>query len=204
MIRFCQDIGLWALDRPVSSCLHRTRFCAAHCYNRKLYRLYPAMKTRDQKNETYWQGLTGQALGQDLKRKRKGPNGRLRLCTRGEPFSTEQDVLKVLEILRANRRVLLWIPTRAWRNKALRNMIEQHVLPEKNARVLASIDPSNTQQEIEGLRASGWSTMFFGDNTERTGSYRCPKTWQGRKGACSTCQAGCFSASRVDVHLKTH
>jgi len=82
-----------------------------------------------------------------------------------------------------------------------------------NLRVLASIDPSNTDEEIRDLETLGVSTMFYGDNealnTETGGKrFKCPKTWGGpntKKGACGWCKKGCFRNDKpVHVHLKQH
>ena len=62
-LRWCADIGMWSLDRPINdipntnitgSCVNRTSFCDATCYNNKLYRMFPAMLTKDIRNEEFW------------------------------------------------------------------------------------------------------------------------------------------------------
>ena len=80
-----------------------------------------------------------------------------------------------------------------------------------NVRILASVDPTTTQEEWESLTADGWSTMFFGDNAMRVTPagnkmFMCPKTHGAKvKGACEVCKRGCFRADkRVDVHLNQH
>ena len=77
-------------------------------------------------------------------------------------------------------------------------------MPLRNARVQASIDPSNDELEIELLKADGWSTMFYGDDTATDKGFKCPKTWNKAKGHCAVCEKGCFSEKRTDVHLKQH
>jgi len=74
-----------------------------------------------------------------------------------------------------------------------------------NARVLASLDPSNTPEEIADISGK-WSTMFFGDDTPEAMSnrYACPKTHHHATGHCAKCLKGCFGKGRVDVHLKQH
>ena len=129
-------------------------------------------------------------------------NVRIRLCSRGEPFSIEEDVDKIYDILMKNPKILFWIPTRAWRGP-LRGKVKRMIAIE-NARICASIDCSNTQREIDGLIEEGWSTMFFGDDTAINNRFLCPKTWNKQKKECYSCQKGCFSRQRVDVHLKKH
>lgn len=124
--------------------------------------------------------------------------------TRGEAFKTMGDIDKVAEIARANPGTLFWVPTRAWRSLAHRAKIERILFPIRNIRVQASLDPSNTPEEMESLTATGWSTMFFGDDTATEGRMLCPKTHKGRKGACATCRGGCFSPAQTHVHLLKH
>lgn len=209
-IRWCEDIGMFAYDRPIpETCVHATDFCRAACYNDKLYRIYPAMHGKDIKNEAYWQTLDGAQVTRDLAR-RKHPTHRVRFMTRGEAFKAVSDVHKVAEIASANPDRLFWIPTRAWRHPLLRALIQTSLLGVPNLRILASTDPTTTDAEWDALKADGWSTMFFGDDTQRvtpTGDkmFLCPKTHGHVKGACAVCKRGCFRADkRVDVHLSQH
>lgn len=210
-LRYCADIGLWSLDRPVSTCLWRTIYCAMHCFNRKLYRVYKNMVAKDKRNEAYWQALNGQSIREHLLRKSTGGKGtikpRVRLMTRGEAFSTPNDIRKVENILASNPDVVWWIPTRSWRNEFYRPMVKALSVKYPNAKILASVDPSNTQEEVDGLKADGWSTMFFGNDDQTPqgqDAHKCAKTWNHTKGACATCTEGCFGANRVDVWLKKH
>lgn len=204
-IRFCNDIGMFASDRPVSTCKWRTAFCRANCYNCKLYAMYKDMSSKDIRNEQEWQSLTGQALATSLNRKRKQTE-RFRLMTRGEALSTRDDIDRVKDICKANPERLVWLPTRAWRSKELRPIIEQELMPIKNLRLQASLDPSNSQQEIDDLVSAGWSTMFFGndDKAPIEGSVKCPKTWEHKKGHCAKCKGGCFSPNQRHIWLKMH
>ena len=43
-MRYCDDIGMYAIDRSRESCAHRTAYCNKHCYNNKLYKVYKEMK----------------------------------------------------------------------------------------------------------------------------------------------------------------
>jgi len=83
-------------------------------------------------------------------------------------------------------------------------MILQLMAKYGNARVVASVDPSNSYGEIEQLEADGFSTMYFGDNKATRGRIKCKKTWEHRNGHCALCRGGCFSKDRVDVYLKMH
>jgi len=134
--------------------------------------------------------------------------GRFRFCTRGEAFATLQDVERVADVVASNPLTLFWIPTRGWRNALIRDAIELQVLPLPNARVLASIDPSNDNGEVNAIIERGWSTMFYGNDEVTSGRFKCSKTHEKVKGACRTCEGGCFDAkfghNQVHVHLKQH
>jgi hypothetical protein len=203
MIRYCKDIGLWTIDRPRSTCVHRTPFCAKSCYNRKLYTAFPNLVGRDEKNACYWAEMNGDTVREFLDR-RRSPVKRFRFCTRGEAFSDLSDVAKVAEIAEANPGRVFWVPTRGWRKAEIRNEIERRIFPLSNVRVLASIDPSNTGAEVYRLTERGWSTIFFGDDNATRGRVKCPKTWGHKDGHCTVCRKGCFNKNRVDVHLKQH
>jgi len=203
MFRKCDDIGMWALDRGVSSCKHATKYCKANCYNRKLYNLYPAMKERDTKNDEFWKTLNKEIFKAFVESRRK-PIKRFRFNTRGEAFSTLEDINRIKEIVLDNPEILFWIPTRGWRNQEIRKEIENELFVCKNVRVMASLDPSNGIEEIESLKESGWSTLYFGDNEDLQDRIKCPKTWNHKNGACESCKKGCFAKKRVDVHLKKH
>lgn len=202
-MRFCSDIGMFTIDRSRNSCVWRTEFCSEKCYNNKLYKVYShTMIPRDIINDIEWNELDGIKLKNLLKKKKK-PCDRLRLMSRGEAFSNYNDVLKVDDILNENRNIIFWIPTRAWRGYLYKELVNLRV-KYKNARILASLDPSTDNNDIKNLKDDGWSTMFFGDNDKTSGTYKCPKTWQHKKGYCYICKNGCFNIKRVDVHLKKH
>jgi hypothetical protein len=209
-LRYCKDIGLWAIDRPMTSCTHRTVYCRTNCYNHKLYAIYRGMKPKDKRNEAYWQALDGGQIREHLLRKSTGGKGvvktRARLMTRGEAFSTPNDIRKVEDILARNPDTVWWIPTRAWRNEFYRPLVKRLSDQYPNAKILASLDPSNTAEEVAGLVDDGWSTMFFGDNghTDQPNPVKCRKTWNHETGVCSTCTEGCFGAGQKHVWLKKH
>jgi hypothetical protein len=155
-----------------------------------------------------WQELTPERFGELLQR-RKHPTDRIRFAAAGEALATPADVTRVESIVRTFPSILFWVPTRAWRSPALRDPIRRRLVTLRNARVLASLDPSNTAEEVDGLASDGWSTMFFGLDRLDVGSpflgrYRCPKTWEHRHGFCRECTQGCFREGQVHVHLKKH
>ncbi len=205
VIRFCTDIGLFTMDRSPISCKWRTIYCSKHCYNNKLYCAFAkGMRAKDARNDAYWDNyFYGKDIAGALDRKHK-PTKRFRLMTRGEAISTTEDIPKIIDLLKTNRDRLIMIPTRAWRNATLRQLVRIIGKAFKNVRFLASIDPSNTGEEINGLIDEGWSTIFFGDDSRVYGRFQCPKTWKHKKGHCSVCRKGCFSKDRVDIHLKQH
>ncbi|KGM36189.1 hypothetical protein P409_00650 [Inquilinus limosus MP06] len=222
---------MWALDRPRfditnpdgtvtrGSCTKvATSFCKATCYNNKLEKVFTRIRKRDVKNETFWQQLTGATFRAILKRKRRVV-ARFRGMTRGENFSSHEDVWRWSDILKENPDTLFWLPTRAWWDPEKQRLnlwqileIEAAVMSLPNARVQASVDPSN----IAGwaaIEARGWGVMFYGDDNPNLRSpsglkaFHCPKTFRHLKGHCGICRAGCFDkdlASKRFVHLKQH
>jgi hypothetical protein len=183
------------------SCRWCTSFCANTCYNRKIYACYKGMESADERYEREWLSLSGMDWARILDRKKRSTQ-RVRLMTRGEAFSTAADVDRVRDILAWNPGRLVWIPTRVWRGP-LRDAVRR-LSYLSNARIMASIDPSNNDDEIDTLKADGWSTLFFGDDDDVRGRIKCPKTWQGVHGACASCTVGCFRSRQVHVHLKEH
>lgn len=200
--RFVEDIGMFCLDRPMSSCKHATDFCRKHCYNLKFYKMFD-LSDKDKRLASFWKELDGSQLNRILSRKRRDTS-RFRLMSRGEAFKTEDDVNKVVDFAEKNPDTVFWIPTRAWRSARLRSLIEDGLMGRENVRILASTDPTTSEEEQEMLERRGWSTMFFGDNSATEGRVKCPKTWEGKKGYCIGCEKGCFSKGRVDVHMKQH
>lgn len=204
-IRFCKDIGCFALDFPKFTCAFRTEFCNANCYNIKMHRMYgDAMVKRDQFNLDAWATCTVQEFVDSLTKKRTRQINRFRFATRGEVFYSSQNIQKIRDIAQAMPDTIFWVPTRAWRNSMRRAEIMAVLFPMKNVRVMASIDPSNSLDEVSALKADGWSTIFFGDNDATNNRVKCEKTWCHVKGACANCENGCFNSERVDIHLKQH
>ena len=226
-LRWCKDIKMWAIDRPINdvgdvngSCVHRTSFCDASCYNVKLYKMFKGMAKKEITNEKFWQSLPTnkndkqdslKSLQQKLFRSRRQTK-RARLMTRGEAIKDMSDVFRIKTLCEATPNTTWWIPTRAWRNKGLKQLIEDVLFPLKNVAINASLDPSNTKEEEQLLKDSGWATMYFGDDTKTTSSvgdrrYLCPKTHKKLK-ICDTCNCGCFSKVAIcrtsHVHLSQH
>jgi hypothetical protein len=223
-LRWCADIGMLAFDRPINdlpgtgikgSCTHRTSFCNATCYNMKLYKLYKNMSKRDVRCEQWWQQITGTEVASVLSKLSKTRDtSRVRFMTRGEALKDAWDIARVKDICTACPGTLFWLPTRAWRNVSLRTIIEQELMPLPNLALNASLDPSNTDAEWKSLISTGWSTMFYGDNSraktpngQRT--FQCPKTFKQLSGHCLSCKAGCLGSRttysrRTDVLLKKH
>jgi len=223
-VRWCKDIGMFTIDRGIpNSCRHATAFCRGEipgvtpCYNLKLYKLYPNMVGKDARNDSAWSVIQGEDVRRSLDRKRK-PTDRLRLMSRGEAFATIVDIPRVRDIARSNPDRLIWIPTRAWRNPILRTLIEAEIATLPNVAVLASLDPTNTEDQWRDLVSRGWSTMFYGKMpggwNGPPNTFACPKIHARNKarqrdgsGHCGVCRAGCFAPKllgrRVDVHLGT-
>ena len=213
------ELGMLTIDRAWgSTCKWRTAFCAKHCYNKKLRELHPSIKKSSAPDEAFWAGLDGKWLVEFLHSDKFDRfaasvgysaafmRGRIRFATRGETFATLPDVDKVADLLDMNPQTLFWMPTRAWRDPSGRMMdaIEETVMPFKNARVLASTDPSNTPDELEVLDYRMWSTMFFGNDGATDGRFKCPKTHKKWKSYCRLCENGCFKNDEVHIHLSQH
>jgi hypothetical protein len=163
-----------------------------------------AMVKRDQFNLDAWANCTVQEFVDCLTGKHTRQIKRFRFATRGEVFYSSKNILKIRDIANAMPETIFWIPTRAWRNPMRRAEIMAVLFPLKNVRIMASVDPSNSLDEIAALKADSWSTIFFGDNDATDNRIKCSKTWDHVKGACANCQHGCFNSERVDIHLKQH
>lgn len=209
-LRWCDDIGMFATDRPINSigdtegsCNHRTPFCDETCYNIKLYKMYPNMAIKDIRNEDVWQNIKPMQV-KDLISRKKKQTKRVRHCTRGEGIKDEADIWKHKAEAEAIPDSVIWIPTRAWRDPTLNFLIRTVLFPIKNIAMNASVDPSNTKEEWAMLERQGWNIMFYGDDSleesPATGKrlFDCPKTKKGLKGHCTICKAGCFSQVTMD------
>ena len=222
LFRWCDDIAMFSTDRPINdtenhkgSCVHKTDYCDATCYNVKLYRMYANMSKRDDRIETVWQKLNDASVSavKAWLSKRRKPTQRIRHMTRGEAFKDIQDVYRVKAMCLDNPDTLWWIPTRAWRNPLLRSLIEIELMPLANCAINASFDPSNTDDEWHMMQDAGWNIMFYGDDSRTVDPsgrdmFKCPKTHKGLSGHCAVCKAGCFAQKTINrtvvVHLSEH
>jgi len=161
------------------------------------------MRAKDIRNEEYWKNLTVKSFALDLKRRHKDIS-RFRFCTRGEIFDTIESYNKVRELVTSFPNISFEAPTRAWRNKDLKELIESDIMRFPNAFIIASIDPSNTKEELETIKH--WRTLFFGDNNTHpfNNVVKCASKWEHIKGLCATCGNGCFSKERKHIWLKEH
>ena len=92
-----------------SSCKWASEFCKMTCYNNSIEsRFRKSIPPKDQRNETSWNSITGEALKRVLDRKHTDTS-RIRLMTRGEAFASAQDVYRVKDIALANPERLFWI-----------------------------------------------------------------------------------------------
>lgn len=187
-------IGLPYMDRHPCSCRHKTMFCQLFCYYKKFMR-YPNVRNYLIKAERAFQSALPSSF--------EGVGPRFRFCKVGDPLAATQDFMRLAAIADGNPATIFWLPTRAWRDPELLMLIPH--MPD-NCRVMCSIDPSNTQEEIDGLVGMGLSTMFFGNDEQSPvqGSFKCPKTWEHVKNHCRTCEQGCFAAEQKHVWLKKH
>ena len=223
LFRYCDDIGMFANDRPINdtenhkgTCDFRTEFCDETCYNVKLYRMYKNMAVRDDRCETIWQKLDDDTIVSIVPwlAKKKKDTSRARGCTRGENIKDIKDVYRWKRIAELTPDTIWWIPTRAWRNTLLKSLIEIELMSLPNVSVNASLDPSNTKEEWQSLIDDGWNIMFFGDDdmiedpVYKKKMFLCPKTHKKLSGHCSVCKAGCFAQKTIGrtqiVHLSEH
>ena len=227
-LRQVPDIGMWALDSGISTCVWQTEACK-NCYNKKTV-VYPHMAAcwgEGGLDDRRWAAATS-----------KGFCGlhRVRLNTRGDAFPNIRQVDRVASWVSDNPHTKFWIVTRAWQtgmhgspekwyrlNTGMMKAIEDRIMIYNNAYVEASIDDW-TGHHWETLRDHGWNTMYYShDNAmhpalgkDGANVVKCRKTWDllphptrkgyhiHRKGVCRTCRNGCFNENRVDVWLKFH
>ena len=222
MVRFVEDIAMHSFSRGIGTCVYRTSWCLKNCYANKFYAMGWAREEWDKVDDDWWQASGVGDIRQEIWDANKGqPPARFRFSIKGEIWTTEEDVLKVDDIITRMPDTIFWIPTRAWQDSAMQEIIEEVVLDRANARVMASLDPSTADAyTINYLRERGWSILYVGHNEDQEqqlltetgdteenlteGMFRCPKTWEGKLGHCAICTEGCFSEKRVDVQLRKH
>ncbi|MBO8085914.1 MAG: hypothetical protein J7D61_07730 [Marichromatium sp.] len=208
--RWTTDIGMLAIDRSrEDSCRHASEFCRKTCFNAKLERAFGhSISAKDRQNDEAWYGNDVASLAAKIRRMRN-QTARARLMTRGESFRGFDDIARVRAILEATPDTVWWIPSRAWKRPVLWAAVVEMASAYPNARLMASIDPSDAPEMVRALEDAGYSTMFYGDDSATTTAggarrFLCPKTHKGLKGHCGICKAGCFSTKPVHVHLKQH
>lgn len=209
----CPSLGIHKLD-PALVCPWRTDACKA-CYAMAAYRRWRSALSTDGRRYMV------DAVGRDAARWFLWApchfNGipAVRIATRGEALKNRADLEHVRSLVASCPDTLWMLPTRAWRDPAMRELIQTRLMGLGNLRLLASIDRTSTQEEYDALVADGWSTMGFwarGDNPHPFAPetcLRCPKTWGGAHGAtaCKRCSSegiGCFQSARKDVFLRLH
>ena len=215
MFRYCKDIGLWALDRPMSSCLFRTDWCKAHCYNNKFMR-WPTVKAHESKLASYWDRFINRPVERfeaDFLSHRRKPVKRFRFCTRGEAFNSVDDFLAFEQLLPAFPSITFAFYTRSWINPAMKFYLSRLKAHHKNVRIVLSFDPSTRDVRLEQDAIDhGYSLSYVGNDgsllvTEseyKKQWFKCPKTWKGFKKHCAICKGGCFSRTPKRIHLKQH
>lgn len=202
LIKWVDGIGMYAFDLPRITCVFRTAFCNQHCYNQKFYRMYPRMLAYDQSCLHAWETCTLSDWILALERKRKSL-ARFRWATRGDVCYSLESAQKVQLIAKYFPNTLFWVPTRAWRVPATWKEIRTLFAEVPNVKLMASVDPSNTEVELSWLDNQGISTLFFGDNSNFDWRIKCVKTWEHTEGNCANCNV-CFGHNQVHVHLKKH
>lgn len=215
-MRFCRDIAMFTIDRGVDTCTHATEYCEKHCYNRKPYRMYGnKIIPADAISNREWLSYDLPCNVRDKLRRARRDTSRIRLMSRGEGLATLFDITRVAALC-GEINSLVWLPTRAWRSFPMAQLDALRAdCP--NLRMLLSIDCSTLESDAEMAKLhpfleSGYSTMFFGDNTRNAFTIagreykfkKCPKTWEKKQGHCIKCRGGCFSPSQVHIHLKKH
>lgn len=229
--RYVEDLGINCLDLPSynptlpydperrgtclpdAACMGRCEGVSA-CYNVKLYRLYPGMVAKDQRNLEYWQIVPVKMLARHVKARTRSLNlKRFRFASRGDVLTEAWSIQKVAELAKALPDVDFWVPTMGWRYKALLNVIREKLEPLENVKLAASITPATNPKQLATalwLMCKGWNIMFYGDDKDtplfpRGAFFKCPKTWNKQRGACATCDAkdGCFGSGNA-IWLKQH
>ena len=138
-IRFVPEIGMFTFSRGKRTCKWSTSWCRENCYFNKFYRMGWATEESDKRDNTFWRGtdsgefVTAVKIAADFE-----PVPRFRFSVKGEIWLLKRDVEKVMLIALAMPETLFWVPTRAWHDGNVADLIERLIFPLPNARVLAS------------------------------------------------------------------
>ncbi len=118
---YSKKIGMWQLDRPMSTCLkYATENCMKSCYTNKTYtQYYKGVIPKDIDAEKYLKYLKPENFRSDLEMALDGLDRptkvkRFRWCSRGEIFTSGTMISKVAAIAKLNPDIDFWAPTRAW------------------------------------------------------------------------------------------
>lgn len=212
----CDALGIHKID-PSAGCPFATATCRKSCYAMNAVRRWLSACHRGTHTLMLRIALDGKLWSRWTARHFKGIKF-IRLGTRFEPLKSACDVERIRKWALESPGTTFQIPTRCWHDAGMRRLVEERLMGLPNIRLLASIDKETTQEEFEGLRADGWSTMGFWSRKEigphplagdMPSVERCPKTWEGAHGktACLRCaenDRGCFGRHRKDIYLKLH
>lgn len=210
VLPYCEALGLHVVN-PGPWCRFANAVCSKFCYARNSVRRW-----KNTVNRTNGRRYMMEAIKRDADRWllwapyhfRK--YSRVRVASRFEPFNTREDVEHVRSWIVGSPDTLFWIVTRSWIDPTIRQLVQDRIMCEPNARVLGSIDRLTTQEQYDALCADGWSTMGVWTRKRdvvhpfNPNAVKCPKTWDKVKGHCKVCSRGCFSPERTDVHLLLH
>lgn len=210
ILPYCEALGLHVVN-PGPFCRWANRACSKFCYARNSVRRW-----KNTINRTNGRRYMMEAIQRDADRwmlwapMHFRKYSRVRVASRFEPFNSRADVEQVRSWVVGSPDTLFWIVTRSWIDPTIRQLVQDRIMCEPNARVLGSIDRLTTQAQYDALCKDGWSTMgVWNRNPDFVHPFnpravRCIKTFGKVKGACKTCSKGCFSAERTDVHLLLH
>jgi hypothetical protein len=204
------DMGIMRLDRPFASCKWCTAYCSANCYAKRASKFRKNIPTCLERAGKYFNSTPPKDIAGDIAcmirvHREEVRHDRFRWCAFGEPFDSVDSVKKIDAIAKELPGINFWIPTRSWRNGELKAFVESTIMKRKNCFIQASIDPSNSQEELHTI--TNWRTMFFGDNGKHPmgTAFKCPKTFdKGGPVTCKNCEGGCFNKRVKHIHLKKH
>ena len=174
-VRYCADIGMWALDRPISAAWRGNDAAGlAQALSRK--------RTQTRRARLMTRGEAFRDYG-DVARV-----ARIAAATPGTVWWVPT---------RAWRSPVLWLYIVTTLGNAKNIRILWSMDPSN-----APEDWAMAKREGASTMFFGDDGLAVTPNGDRM--FRCPKTWKHKAGHCAICKAGCFSTRRVDVHLKQH